>query len=91
MVNSELVVLGSTFEQNLAMQGGVLFAIQSTLAQIKECELSYNMADDGGIIYSMSNKIQDVDSLQTVYNYTDDSPVQSLRLDKSVIKENWSR
>ena len=59
------------------MQGGVLFAIQSTLAQIKECELSYNLADDGGIIYSMSNKIQ---TLSTNYNYTV-IPVQSIRLE----------
>ena len=55
IVNSELVARDSNFTQNVALQGGVIFAIQRTLFEIRTSLFWENMADDGGVVYAMSN------------------------------------
>ena len=55
IVNSELLARDNFFTRNVALQGGVVFAIQRTLFEIRTSLFQDNMADDGGVVYAMSN------------------------------------
>ena len=55
IVDSELLVVHSSFVGNKALQGGVIFAIQRAVFRVEDSELYENIADDGGVLYGMAN------------------------------------
>ena len=57
IVNSELLARDNYFTRNVALQGGVVFAIQRALFEIRTSIFQNNMADDGGVVYAMSNQV----------------------------------
>ena len=54
ILSSEFDAHRSRFTNNLAEQGGAIFAIQRTFFQVRESEFIGNLADDGSILYAMS-------------------------------------
>ena len=56
-VNSEIRILSTNFENNVGLQGGVIFAIKRSILEVTKCLFSNNIAEDGGIVYSMSNEL----------------------------------
>ena len=55
LVNGRLFVIDSVLDQNLAYQGGVLFAISKSGTIFEDCKMSKNLADDGAIVYALAN------------------------------------
>ena len=55
--NCEFDAVDSTFIKNTGMQGGVIFAIQRSIFQIRNSLITENISSDGSFLYAMSNKI----------------------------------
>ena len=85
VVSSQFGAFNSAFTENVAIRGGVIFAIQKTTLQIVNCQLSRNLATDGGIIYSMSNKFSFDGNI-----FADSGQRQAIGLYQSEISNNWA-
>jgi hypothetical protein len=59
LVNGRLFIIDSVLDQNLAYQGGVLFAISKSGTIFEDCKMSKNLADDGAIVYALANQDRD--------------------------------
>ena len=66
-MNSEFDATLSSFIQNISTKGGVIFAIQNSLMNIRESLLTGNRATDGGILYAMANKISSAVTIKTTF------------------------
>jgi len=92
-VTSEFDAFNSIFRDNNAELGGAIFAIQEAIMAVRESQLLNNQAGAGSLVYSMANKISSGVGRDSVFIKlkTEDGGIQpSLRISKSLIKDNWA-
>ena len=92
ILSSEFDANKSSFTDNKAIQGGVIFAIQKSFFQIRNSVLRNNIAEDGGIIYAMSCTNQSDGRVARYIDLVDEEGelVPSLLFLNSEISHNWA-